>query len=103
MRYSDFVTKSGVFAAYQNFSLSPWNLQEVTPNILKQNLCFFTQNFNIYSRTQSCNGNKLTPMCFLLNSPSHTLAKYNDCYTILSIYDAFIFAYKVYLHHITLL
>ena len=24
---------------------------------------------NIYSRTQNCNDHKLTPMCFLMNSP----------------------------------
>ena len=35
-------------------------------------------------------------MCFLLNSRSHTLAKAYDCYTILSLYNTFIFNYKVY-------
>ena len=35
---------------------------------------FLDKIFNIYSCTQSCNGNKLTPMWFLLNSPSHTKA-----------------------------
>ena len=31
--------------------------------------------FNINLCTQSCNENNLTPMCFLLNSQSHSLAK----------------------------
>ena len=40
MRFSDFVTKSGI-CDYQNFWLSPWHLPEVTPNILKHMLCHF--------------------------------------------------------------
>ena len=33
----------------------------------KQVLCLFShQIYNIYSRTQSCNDNKLTPMCFFV-------------------------------------
>ena len=42
-------------------------------------------------------------MCFLFNSPSHSLAKKHACFNILSLYDSVIFIYKVYLHHILLL
>ena len=53
------------------------------PKHLETNFVPFSYKIvNIYSYSQSCNENKLTPMCFLLNSRSHTL---------------------VYLHHITLL
>ena len=45
--------------------------------------------FNIYSCRQSCNENKLISMCFL----SHILEKKHDCYSVLSLYDAFIFIY----------
>ena len=38
---------------------------------------------NLYSCAQSCNENKLTPMCFLLNSRSHSLTTEHDCFTIL--------------------
>ena len=37
----------------------------------------------------------LTPVCFFLNSPSYTLAKGHGGFTILSLYDAFIFINKV--------
>ena len=36
---------------------------------------FSHKTFNIYPCTHSCNENKLPPVCFSLNSPSHTLAK----------------------------
>ena len=63
---------------YQNFSLSPWNIQEVIPNILKQLLCPISHKIvNLYSCKQSCKENKLTPMCFLLNSRSHTVSHFS--------------------------
>ena len=45
---------------------------------------FSHKKINIYSRTQSCNENKLTTICFSLNSPSPTLAKLHDCFVSLS-------------------
>ena len=67
--YSDFVTKSWVFATYQNFLLSPWNLQKLTPNILKHILCHFHTHFSTFIREHKV-GMKISwhPMCFLFNS-----------------------------------
>ena len=66
-------------------------------------VCFSHRIVDIYSRTESCNENNVTPCAFLLNSPSHTSAKQHDCVTIASLYDAVIFIYNVYLHHISVL
>ena len=56
-------------------TLLPWNLQLVITKILKQISCLFhtklSANFH-YTKLQK---NKLSPICFLLNSPSHILAK----------------------------
>ena len=45
----------------------------------KHILCLYHTTLSTYSCKQSCNENKLNPMCFL--------AKYLDCFTILSLYD----------------
>ena len=46
------------------------------PQHLETNCVPFSRKiFKIYSRIQSCNENKVTPICFLLSSLSHTLAK----------------------------
>ena len=74
------------------------------PQHLITNLMPFSHKIlNIYSRTQSCNENKLTPMCCFveLTTCITYFGKTARLFPFLSLYDAVIFIYKVYLRHVT--
>ena len=65
-----------VFETYQNFFAITLKSSGSDPKHLETHFVPSSHKiFNIYSRAQNCNENKLAPMCFLLNSPSYTLAK----------------------------
>ena len=71
----------GIGYVYQRYSRKCKN--DIALESSRSNSQHFETNFlpfsynivNLYSCTLSCNEKQFTPMCFLLNSCSHTLAK----------------------------
>ena len=60
-------------SAYQNFSVSTWNFQEVNPNILKQILCLFHTKFSTFIHVDKIAMKIKWPLCACCRTPHHIL------------------------------
>ena len=74
-----FMTKSWVSATYQNFSLSPWNLQGVSPRILKPIVCPFRAKFSTSIQVHKVAMKRNWRLCVYCWSHHHILWQTISC------------------------